>query len=90
MPDPKKLKVGDRVRFVCLPEEWNDPDRSLPRDSCRFMKQMIRRRFSSQIAWKDDDGFPWLVAKIRERGGYKEHWWGILESTGWRKVRRRA
>jgi hypothetical protein len=25
MPVPKKLKVGDRVRFVSLPREWNDP-----------------------------------------------------------------
>ena len=25
MPDPKSLRVGDRVRFVSLPEEWDDP-----------------------------------------------------------------
>ena len=25
MPDPKTLKVGDKIRFVSTPDEWNDP-----------------------------------------------------------------
>lgn len=25
MPDPKTLKVGDKVKFVALPEEWSAP-----------------------------------------------------------------
>jgi hypothetical protein len=38
MPEPKKLKIGDRVKLVSLPEEWKRPDFGVQRDSVEFMR----------------------------------------------------
>jgi hypothetical protein len=86
MPDPTQLKIGDRIRFISLPDEWSDPQRSLHRDSLVFMKRMIKRRYSSRVFKIDHCGYPWIKAKLRERSTVVHHYWCISESTGWRKV----
>jgi hypothetical protein len=90
MPDPKRLKVGDRVRFIALPEEWQIPNRCIPRDSITFMRRMIRRRYPSRVARISDEGYPWIDAQMVQRGKKHYHSWLITESTGWRLVRRRS
>ena len=35
---PMKLQVGDRVRFVDLPEEWQDPQYTVLPESIEFME----------------------------------------------------
>lgn len=90
MPDPSKLKVGDRIRFVTLPDEWSQPGYRLPRESMAFMKHMLKRSYSLRIVQIDEYGVPWISARIRDRGRVKRHTWGILENTGWRKVERRV
>ncbi len=87
MPNPKKLQVGDRVRFVCLPDEWDDPLRTVPLESVEFMEAMIARTWPSRICEVDEYGTPWICARIRKNGEIEYHCWGILEKTGWRKVR---
>lgn len=89
MPDPKKLKVGDRVRFVRLPEEWSRPGTGVHRDSVAFMKAMIRRCFASRIYEIDKDGYPWIAARMLRRGRWQHHYWMIIDSTSWRLVHRR-
>lgn len=88
MPDPSKLKIGDRVRFISLPDEWARPGICLPPESVAFMRKMIRRGYSSRIS-QIEHGGPWIEARIWRRGRWEHHTWGIFESTGWRKVRRR-
>lgn len=90
MPDPKSLKVDDRVRFIALPDEWERPGYQLPKESLAFMKAMIKRTWSSRVYMIDEYGTPWIEARMRQRGRYVHHSWGILESTGWRKVVRRS
>lgn len=90
MPDPKRLKVGDRVRFVCLPDEWDDPLQTVPPESVEFMKAMIARNGASRVCEVDEYGTPWICARIRRGGKVEHHSWGILEKTGWRKVQPRA
>ncbi len=90
MPDPKQLRIGDRVRFISLPEEWSQPNFTTPPCSVAFMKRMIRRRFPSRIYRIDETGYPWIAARIRRRGRIEHHHWGIFESTGWRVVRRKS
>ena len=68
MPDPKKLKVGDRVKFVSLPEEWNDPKYWVHEDTVAFMKAMIARSWSSRIREMHELGHPWIRARMKERG----------------------
>jgi len=90
MPDPHDLKVGDLVRFTSLPDEWSRPNYTLPRDTLSFMKILIRRRFPSRVYKIDESGTPWIAARVRRRGRVEHHFWGISETTGWRRVRRRA
>jgi hypothetical protein len=90
MPEPHSLKVGDLVRFVTLPDEWTRPSYTIGAESIAFMKKMIRRSGPSRVAEVDEDGYPWIRARIRERGRIHYHSWMITESTGWRLVKRRT
>ena len=89
MPDPKKLKVGDRVKFVALPDEWDAPRYSTPDEDVAFMKAMIARTWPSRVCRIDESGFPWIEARMRNRSRIVYHGWGIYENTGWRLVRKR-
>jgi hypothetical protein len=89
MPDPKSLKVDDLVRFVSLPEEWSRPGYTLLPESRLFMRKMIQRCWPSRVHEVDEYGNPWIHARVRERGKYRFHSWAVLESTGWRRVKRR-
>ena len=88
MPDPKSLKVGDLVRFVALPDEWSRTGYTVHRESIAFMKMMVSRTWPSRVVEIDEYGCPWIHARIRVRGRLHYHSWGIMESTGWRVVRR--
>lgn len=89
MPDPRTLKVGDLVRFVKLPDEWADPNYFTHPETRAFMKRMIKRAWPSRVAWIDKDGYPWIEARMRQRGRLYYHSYGIYRSTGWRRVKRR-
>ena len=90
MPDPKKLRIGDRVRFVSLPDEWQDPQyRVLPED-VEFMESMVARSWPSRVCEVDEFGTPWIAARICKDGEIEYHTWGILEQSGWRDVKRRT
>lgn len=86
MPIPLELKVGDRVRFVSLPEEWKQPGYSIQRESVAFMKRMVKRTSPARVAMIDEYGTPWIFAQTIERGKKHYHSWAITEATGWRLV----
>ncbi len=90
MPNPKQLKVGDSVRFISFPDEWNDKKCSVPRESRAFMQQMIQRNYPSRIARIDESGYPEIEVRMKQRGRIHYHSWLITESTGWRMVRHRG
>ena len=90
MPDPKKLEVGDRIRFVSLPEEWHDAQFTVHPETVEFMNVMISRTWPSRVFKIDEFGTPWIDARIRRNGRIEYHSWGIYEETGWRVVRRRS
>jgi hypothetical protein len=90
MPDPRSLKVGDLVRFIALPEAWSRPDYHVHRESVAFMKELIRRSWPSRVCAIDEYGYPWIRARVRQRGVIHHHHWLITESTGWRRVNRRT
>lgn len=89
MPDPKQLKVGDRVRFVSLPDEWEDPESTILPDSIEFMNVMIARLWPSRVYEVDECGTPWIAAQIRQGDQIEHHRWGITEESGWRLVKPR-
>ena len=86
MPNPYTLKVGDRIRFVSLPEEWNEPGHGIHRDSFSFMKRMLKRTVPVRVTMIDENGTPWIDAVTIERGKRHYHSWAITEETGWRKI----
>jgi hypothetical protein len=88
MLDPKSLKVGDRVRFTSLPDEWSRKGYTILPESVRFMKVVVKRRWASRVAEIDEYGYAWIHARIRFRGKVHHHSWAIMESTGWRLVNR--
>lgn len=89
MPDSRKLKVGDRVRFVELPTEWSEEHVIVPAYSLAFMKRLIARGRSSRVS-AIRDGFPETEVRLsRADGGIDYHFWTITESTGWCRVRPR-
>lgn len=89
MPDPLSLKVNDLVRFTSLPSEWSEPGYRIPQMSIRLMKKLTRRTWPSRICRINESGYPWIEARILERGKLVYHSWMITESTGWRLVVRR-
>ena len=89
MPDPRKLKVGDKVKFVALPDEWDAPGHHVCPETIDFMKAMMARAWPSRVYRIDEDGYPWIQARLRDCDGIVHHEWGIHESTGWRRVRKR-
>jgi hypothetical protein len=90
MPDPKALRIGDLVRFVSFADEWSKPGCFVPASCRAFQKALIRRRRPSRISWIDEWDTPWIEVRLRVRGRIHIHTWGILESTGWRLVKRRG
>jgi hypothetical protein len=90
MPDPRSLQVGDRVRFTGIPDEWARPGYTVLRESKAFMKAMVRRKWSSRVREIDEYGIPWIHARLKVRGKWHYHYWGIMESTGWHAVKRRV
>lgn len=89
MPDPKKLKIGDRVKFVSLPDEWKAPKYFVHAESVAFMEAMIARTGSSRVNMIGEDGCPWIDARVKNKGVMEHHSWDIREESGWRLVRKR-
>lgn len=86
MPDPHDLKIGDRVKFISLPEEWKEPSYGIHRESRAFMKQLLKRKTPVRVAMIDEFGTPWIFASTIERGRRHYHSWAITEQTGWRMI----
>ena len=68
MPDPKTLEVGDRVRFVALPDEWQTPGITLPGEDVAFMKAMVARTWPSRVYWIDGKRDPLDKSAPQEEG----------------------
>ena len=83
MPDPSKLKVGDKIRFVGIPDEWENHEWNVADESREFMKILVKRNCPSRIYEIDEFGHPWIKARIREKNSYQWHTWSITEHSGW-------
>ena len=57
-------------------------------ESVLFMKAMLKRTWPSRIAEIDEFGSPWIHVRTI-RGKPQFHSWAIMESTGWRVLKRR-
>lgn len=90
MPDPKKLKIEDRIRYVSIPDEFLVPGRYYPEDDFLFVQTLIDRKGSCRIFEISKDGYPCFRAITQENDGTKVyHYYTVIEKTGWVKVKPR-
>ncbi|NLS92407.1 MAG: hypothetical protein GXX96_09610 [Planctomycetaceae bacterium] len=86
MPDPKDLKLGDKVRFISRPDEWSQPDYCIDSDDIVFMDRLIVRGYPARVCRIDEHGNPWIQVRLKSDFEYEHDTWSIMESSGWIKV----
>jgi hypothetical protein len=87
--DWQRLRVGDRIRLVAEPPEWQRPGYQLPRCTRRLWLLLIARRRPLRIYEIDEQGAPWVRCRVHGRdGGWEHHFLAIVEG-GWVRVRPR-
>lgn len=92
--DWRKLRVGDRIRFIHVPNDFATADGYLlHRDTLRLYRRLIARRRSVRVAYLSEWGdskAPWIRCQFRRKDGRIEyHSLAVTESDGWVKVRPR-
>src|SRR5437763_16962149 len=65
--------LGDRIRLVAEPPEWQRPGYHLPSCTRRLWLLLIARRRSLRVCEVDEWGAPWLCCRFRKRDGGWEH-----------------
>jgi hypothetical protein len=63
-----KLRVGDRVRILSIPDSGN-ADYFLHPETKQAYKVLIARGRSVRIGRIDEDGLPWFAFRIRRKNG---------------------
>ena len=86
MPNPKNLKINDKVKFVSIPEEWSAKDYRVFPEDIKFMKKLIKRSWPCRICEMDQYGNPCIHIKLKNKDKYEYHSWSITEKTGWIKI----
>jgi hypothetical protein len=87
----RKLRVGDRIRIIRLPTEWNIvPGYHVPPCTRRLYKRLITRRRPVRISEIDEWGLPWIHCKFRRpNGGWEYHFLAVNDDS-WVRVKSRA
>lgn len=85
----RTLRVGERIRFVRVPAEFDRPGYVVARDTRRLFEHLVRRGRSHRIAWIDAWGLPYIDLRFRRvRGRRINESLGIHEAC-WVRVRPR-
>jgi hypothetical protein len=85
----QELRVGDRIRLVAEPPEWQRPGYQLPSCTRRLWLLLIARRRSLRVCEVDEWGAPWVRCRFRKRGGGWEHHYLAIVEAGWVRVKPR-
>jgi hypothetical protein len=81
----RSLRIGDRIQFVKIPNEWSKPGFKIQKSDIQFMELLIKRKRKFAIKNIDEYGTSWISFRIQINGKLEEHSWGIIEKTGWVK-----
>ena len=72
------LRVGDRIRLVAFPTEWDQPGYRAPRSTRKVYRRLIERRRPLRVYQVDEWGMPWVACRFRDpRGNWEYHWLAI-------------
>jgi len=83
------LRIGDRIRIICFPGDWNRPRYYVPSCTRRLYKRLIERRRSVRVYKIDDQGIPWINCKFRRKNGTWEYHYLAINDDIWIRVKRR-
>lgn len=81
-PAISTLKVGDFIRFVSVPDEWQDGTVSTTEQDRMLMDYLIFERECLEIVVIDADGTP----RTTFMRGTTHHSWHLTERSGWVKL----
>jgi hypothetical protein len=85
----QELRVGDRIRFVGMPPEWDAPGFYVPECTRRLVRRLIARRRPLRVYEVGEWGSPWVRCQFRLRSGRWEYHWLAIREGGWVRVKRR-
>lgn len=85
MPDPRKLKIGDRIKYIARPAHWHRSDCTVGNEDIAFIDTIIRRKYWQRISNIDQNGNRWFRAILTIKNERIYHSWAVLERTGWIK-----
>lgn len=85
----RTLRVGERIRIVRVPIEFDQPGYFVDPDTRRLFELLVQRGRSHRIAWIDHSGLPYIALRFRRfRGRRVNEGLGIWENC-WVRVRPR-
>jgi hypothetical protein len=87
--DWRTLHVGDRIRLVRMPPEWDLPGSRVPPCTRRLVHRLIARRRSLRVYEVDECGAPWVRCRLRRKSGAWEHHYLSMTQGGWVRVKAR-
>jgi hypothetical protein len=83
MPDPKLLKVGDKIKYLSVPSEWGNPDLKVYPESREFMDDLINQGSIVVINRIDEYSNAWFDVVIFNGKSQGENTWAVFEMSGW-------
>ena len=91
--DWRRLRVGDRIRFVSMPTEFSRPGYFVHPETLRVYRRLIERRRPVRVAFLDDwddSKAPWIRCQFRRKDGRIEYHSLMINHDGWVRVKSRA
>lgn len=91
MPDRTRLKIGDRIRLLRVPQGDLDQRERELRDGAEgagwtadTIERIIAQDPVVTISWIDEHGYPWFDYELKSAGGEVEyHSLAIMEDESW-------
>ncbi len=85
----QKLCVGDRVRFVHMPTEFNQRGYLVHSDTRRVYRRLIARRRPVRVFKLDAWKLPWIRCRFRRKDGRWKYHSLAINHNGWVLVKPR-
>ena len=82
----QELRVGDRLRPVTAPPEWQQSGDHLPADTAELWRVLVARRRPLRVYEVDARGVPWVQCRVLSNNGGWEHHFLAITHGGWVRV----
>jgi hypothetical protein len=88
--DWRSPRVGDRVRIVRLPSDWEKPNWRVDPSLRQLYRRLIDRKWSVRVFWIDEFQQPWIQGRTRRPNGIVSYWSLAIADDSWTRVRHRV